>query len=129
MSAEIEELQGRAVTDAAKAAGVHHIVFSALLNVSEASGGRLTHIVHFDSKAHISQYMRDSGVPCSFVWPGAFMDDFIQYIRKSGDDEYVLALPINGDKAQMPLFLASADMGKLQFNSNVWHRTLVINLL
>ncbi|KAL5603895.1 hypothetical protein FOVSG1_006645 [Fusarium oxysporum f. sp. vasinfectum] len=112
MSAETEELQGKAVTDAAKAAGVQHIVFSALLNVSEASGGRLTHIVHFDSKARIAQYMRDSGIPCSFVWPGAFMDDFIQYIRKSGDDEYVLALPIDGDKAQMPLFLASSDMGK-----------------
>ncbi|EGU81360.1 hypothetical protein HZS61_008060 [Fusarium oxysporum f. sp. conglutinans] len=112
MSAETEELQGRAVTNAAKAAGVQHIIFSALLNVSEASGGRLKHIVHFDSKARIAQYMRDSGVPCSFVWPGAFMDDFVQYIRKSGDDEYILALPIDGDKAQMPLFLASADMGK-----------------
>ncbi|KAG8349398.1 hypothetical protein FVEN_g12401 [Fusarium venenatum] len=112
MSAETEELQGRAVTNAAKTAGVQHIIFSALLNVSEASGGRLKHIVHFDSKARIAQYMRDSGVPCSFVCPGAFMDDFVQYIRKSGDDEYILALPIDGDKAQMPLFLASSDMGK-----------------
>ncbi|KAF5600848.1 hypothetical protein FPANT_2007 [Fusarium pseudoanthophilum] len=112
MSAETEELQGKAITDAAKAVGVQHIVFSALLNVSEASGGRLSHVVHFDSKARIAQYMRDSGIPCSFVWPGAFMEDFVQYIRKSGDGEYILALPIDGDKARMPLFLASSDMGK-----------------
>ncbi|KAJ4175434.1 hypothetical protein NW767_015784, partial [Fusarium falciforme] len=112
MSAETEELQGKAVTDAAKAAGVQHLIFSTLLNVSEASGGRLTHVVHFDSKARIAHYMRDSGVPSSFIWPGAFMDDFTQYIRKGEGGDYVLALPIDGDKAQMPLFLASADMGK-----------------
>ncbi|KAJ4202764.1 hypothetical protein NW757_014848 [Fusarium falciforme] len=40
------------------------------------------------------------------------MDDFTQYIRKGEGGDYVLALPIDGDKAQMPLFLASADMGK-----------------
>ncbi|RYP40791.1 hypothetical protein DL767_001437 [Monosporascus sp. MG133] len=112
MSAKTEEAQGRAVTDAAKAAGVQHLIFSTLLNVSEATDGRLTHIVHFDSKARIAQYMRGSGVPSSFVMPGVFMNDFIHFIRKGEDGDYDLALPIDGDKSRMPMLLASADTGR-----------------
>src|SRR6478735_8795352 len=53
MSAATEIAQGKAVTDAAKAAGVQHLIFSSLINTSKASQGRLSHISHFDGKAEI----------------------------------------------------------------------------
>jgi uncharacterized protein YbjT (DUF2867 family) len=112
MSAATEIAQGKAVTDAAKAAGVQHLIFSSLINAAQASNGRLSHISHFDGKAEIAVYMQDSGVPTTFVLPGLFMTELRNFIRKGEDGVYRLALPIDGDKGQVPAFLPTADMGK-----------------
>ncbi|KAG6009197.1 hypothetical protein E4U21_003050 [Claviceps maximensis] len=116
MSAAAEVAQGKAVTDAAKAAGVKHIIFSSLINVTEASGGRLSHVTHFDGKAEIEQYIRASGVPCTFVQPGVFMSGMFGFIRKNPDGEekgLVWAMPegIKPHEAQLPLLDAARDTG------------------
>ncbi|KAH7324241.1 hypothetical protein B0I35DRAFT_406073 [Stachybotrys elegans] len=109
----VEELtQGKAVVDAAKAAGVQHLIFSSLLNITELTNGRLTHLKHFDGKAQIEQYARDSGVPSTFVLAGFFMSNFFSALRKGDDGSYTMALPVNCDKAQLPVFDTPADMGK-----------------
>src|SRR5438552_10999580 len=64
---------GKNVADAAKDAGVQHLVFSSLMNVTEASNGRLQHVVHFDRKADIEQYIRSQGTPATFIQPGYYM--------------------------------------------------------
>ena len=111
MSAETEISQGKAVTDASKAAGVQHLIFSSLINTNEASKGRLPNISHFDGKANIEQYIRKSGVPATFVLPGLFMSGLLSAIRKGEDGSYTYALPVSGETAQVPLFDAAADMG------------------
>jgi uncharacterized protein YbjT (DUF2867 family) len=110
-SADAELAQGKAVADACKAANVQHLIFSSLINTTEASQGRLSNISHFGGKAKIEQYIRDIGVPATFVLPGYYMSNFFQTIRKNDDGSYMLALPVSGDKAQLPLFDVAGDMG------------------
>lgn len=111
MSADTEIAQGKAVADACKAAGVKHLIFSSLINTTEASKGRLPNIKHFDGKAQIEAYIRESGVPSTFVLPGMFMSGYFETIRKGEDGTYMLALPVNEDKAQLPIFDAAGDTG------------------
>lgn len=110
-SGDVEINQGKAVTDACKTAGVKHLIFSSLLNVTDASQGRLPHIHHFDGKAKIEEYIRGSGVPATFVLPGLFMSNMFGMIKKEGEG-YKLALPVSGDRAQVPLFNVRDDQGK-----------------
>ncbi|PFH57913.1 hypothetical protein XA68_14419 [Ophiocordyceps unilateralis] len=113
MSAETEKAQGRAVTEACKAAGVKHLIFSSLLDITKLSEGKLTGITHFDSKAWVEEYIRASGVPATFVLAGLFMSNFFGFIRKT-DDGYAIAWPegVSVESAPIPLFDAAADTGK-----------------
>lgn len=110
-SAETELAQGKAVTDAAKAAGVKHIVASTLMNVTELSKGRLSGVTHFDSKAAIEKYIRASGIPATFFMPGFYMSNFFDMINKNADGSFTLTLPVEGDKAQIPVFDTDSDTG------------------
>ncbi|KAG6148559.1 hypothetical protein E4U28_003979 [Claviceps purpurea] len=116
MSSATEIAHGKAVTDAAKAAGVKHIIFSSLLHVSDASNGRLSHVTHFDSKAEIETYIRASGVPSTFVQPGLYMTGLFGFIRQNpeGKDKgLVWAMPegVKAQEAKMPLLDAERDTG------------------
>ncbi|RAL07819.1 NmrA/HSCARG family protein [Aspergillus homomorphus CBS 101889] len=111
MSREIEVAQGKAVTDACKIANVKHLIFSSLLDVTKISNGRLPNLSHFDSKAEIEQYIRDSGVPATFVLAGLYTTNFFEMLNKQGD-VYTLAWPVDMDKAQVPLFDPAEDTGK-----------------
>ena len=70
---EAEVEQGVNMVDAAKAAGVGHLVFS-----SVASADKSTGIPHFDSKYKVEQHIAASGIPYTIIGPTAFMDNFIQ---------------------------------------------------
>ena len=111
MSAETEIAQGKAVADACKTAGVQHLIFSSLLNTTRASNGRLSHISHFDGKAKIEEYIRQLGIPATFVLPGMFMSGYFNMIRKNEDGSYVLAMPVSEEGAKAPLFDPANDMG------------------
>ncbi|OAA36836.1 NmrA family transcriptional regulator [Metarhizium rileyi] len=113
MSDKIEIAQGKAVTDASKAAGVKHLIFSSLINVTDATSGRLSHVTHFDGKAKIEQYIRNSGIRCTFVQPGLFMSGFFGFIRKQDDGSLAWPMPegVQADEAKIPLFDAAADTG------------------
>ncbi|BCR92589.1 NmrA/HSCARG family protein [Aspergillus chevalieri] len=111
--ADVELTHGTNVADAAKEAGVEHIIYSSLLNVTETSGGRLTHVPHFDMKQKVEQYIRSSGVSATFVLPGYFMSNFAAYgmIRKGDDGIYNLAYPVTNN-AKFPLIDIPEDLGK-----------------
>lgn len=111
-SADKERSEGIAVTDASKAAGVKHIIFSSLINVTEATSGRLTNMKHFDTKNEIEKYILKSGIPSTFVLPGMFMSSLVDFLNKNPDDgSYGLALPVSGDRAKLPVFDAEKDTG------------------
>lgn len=110
MSKDTEVAQGKAVTDACKQAGVKHLIFSSLRNVTEITNGRLPNVSHFDGKAEIEAYIRASGISSTFVLAGLFMSNFFQFFNKQ-DDTYMLTWPVNPEKARVPLFDAAEDTG------------------
>ncbi|MDY7231902.1 NmrA/HSCARG family protein [Hyalangium rubrum] len=66
---EDEARLGRNVADAAKAAGVKHLIYT-----SVGGAERNTGIGHFESKWKIEQYIRSLGVPATIIRPNAFME-------------------------------------------------------
>jgi uncharacterized protein YbjT (DUF2867 family) len=108
---------GKNVSDAAKEAGVQHLVFSSLMNVTKASNGRLPHLAHFDRKADIEEHIRANGPPATFIQPGYYMTNFtaLQFLRKADDGAYNLTGPTGANKAQLPLFDPESDMGESSF--------------
>jgi uncharacterized protein YbjT (DUF2867 family) len=114
LSGETEFAQGKNVADVASAVGVSHLIFPSQVHVAEATNGRLSHLPHFDSKAEIERYIRQSGVDATFVMPGYFMSNYLMMLRKSEDEgEYRLFYPVDGQKAKFPLFDAASDTGNL----------------
>jgi uncharacterized protein YbjT (DUF2867 family) len=109
---DAELVHGKNVANAAKETGVQHLIFSSLLNVTKTSGGKLTHVPHFDHKAEVEQYIRSIGVPSTFVLPGYFMTNYtvLGMLRKGDDGVYNLAYPVGKD-AQFPLIDIASDMG------------------
>jgi uncharacterized protein YbjT (DUF2867 family) len=68
---EGEIKQGKAVADAAKAAGVQHLVYSSVGSAHRGMGQK-----HFESKWLIEQYIHTLGVPHTILRPVAFMDNY-----------------------------------------------------
>ncbi len=68
---EGEVRQGKKVADAAKAAGIQHLVYSSVGAAHRGAGQK-----HFDSKWVIEQYIHTLGVPYTILRPVAFMENF-----------------------------------------------------
>jgi len=66
-----EVQQGKGVADAAKAAGVEHLVYS-----SVGSAHRQTGIPHFESKWEVENHVRQIGLPYTILRPTAFMQNW-----------------------------------------------------
>ncbi len=78
--------------------------------------GKYKRVYHFDSKAHIEDYIRASGVPATFLLAGFYMSNLtnggmILPDRDSPEHELVFALPVPDD-TPIPLFDADDDTGK-----------------
>ena len=67
---EGEIRQGKNVADAAKAAGVQHLVYSSVGSAHRGMGQK-----HFDSKWQIEQYIQSLDVPYTILRPVFFMDN------------------------------------------------------
>jgi uncharacterized protein YbjT (DUF2867 family) len=61
--------QGKLVADAAKEAGVEHLVY-----VSAGEGSNSTGVPHFDSKLEVQAYMRSLSLPFTAIRPAPFME-------------------------------------------------------
>jgi uncharacterized protein YbjT (DUF2867 family) len=66
-----ETQQGINIADAAKAAGVQHLVYN-----SVGGAERNTGIPHFESKWKIEQHIQELGIPATIFRPVEFMDNF-----------------------------------------------------
>ncbi|ESZ98132.1 putative NmrA-like family domain-containing protein 1 [Sclerotinia borealis F-4128] len=112
-SAEVEKKQGMAIADAAKEAGVQHFIWSSLLDITELTKGALPKVTHFDSKAHIEEYVRQIGIPATFFLAGFYMSNIPgQMLRQlPPDNKWKLAFPIPSS-APIPLLATVEDTGK-----------------
>ena len=102
--AEKEIAQGVTITDAAKAAGVAHLVYS-----SVASANRATGVSHFDGKYEVEKHLQASGVPYTIVAPVFFMENLLQpwTLPSLRQGKLAMALPASRSLQQ----IAVADIG------------------
>ena len=68
---EGEVSHGKNLADAARAAGVKHLVYS-----SVGGADRNTGVAHFESKWQIEQHIRSLGLPATILRPVFFMENF-----------------------------------------------------
>lgn len=104
---EAEIQQGNNIADAAKAAGVQHVVFS-----SVASANRKTGLPHFESKWLIEQHVRSLGLPATVIRPVFFMDNFrISAAPRMIDGVLTISNPLKPPKKLQ--MIAVDDIGRM----------------
>ena len=101
---EEETRQGILAADAAKAAGVGHLIYS-----SVASADKKTGIPHFDSKYLVEKHVVGLGIPYTISAPAAFMENVVApwSINALSQGTYAFAVP---PKRALQL-VALADIG------------------
>lgn len=101
---EAEAKQGRALVDAAKAAGIGHFVYTSVGSADQSTG-----IPHFESKATVERYLKEQGVPHTIIGPVYFYENlfFPQVIDGLKNGVYAAPLPAGRQLAQ----IAVADIG------------------
>jgi hypothetical protein len=109
---EVEE--GKMMVDAAKAASVGPLVWSALEPVAEISKGKYIHVDHFDGKGEITAYARLSGIPLLIVQAGAYSTNHLnsKALRpvKQADGSYALCCSVS-PRTVLPVIDALYDYG------------------
>jgi uncharacterized protein YbjT (DUF2867 family) len=70
-SADLEFEQGRAAVDAARVAGVQHLVFMSVADAEFFDH----HVKHLHAKVALEKYLRRAGVPFSILRPCAFFEN------------------------------------------------------
>jgi uncharacterized protein YbjT (DUF2867 family) len=83
---------GKQLANAAVEAGVQHLVFSSLENVSEITGGK-KFAPHFTDKAKVEQYIRALPITSSFVYMAFFYTNLMEFYTPIKKDE-TLVFPI-----------------------------------
>jgi uncharacterized protein YbjT (DUF2867 family) len=111
-SKEVEVSQGRAIADACVAAGVSHLVWSSLKNVTKMTNGILSHVEHFDSKADVADYIEETkgNMVTTYFMPGYYMSN-IKGTIKVQEGVPTFALPWDPEKTHVPLFDTATDSG------------------
>ena len=99
---DVEIVHGRALVDAAIAAGVQHFVYTSVAGADEQTG-----IPHFDSKYVIEQYLAQSDLAWSVVRPVSFMDNW-----RGRRDEFLSGRFVDpGEPIQSHQWIAASDIG------------------
>jgi len=99
---DAETQQGITAIDAAKTAGVGHVVFSSVGDANNNTG-----IPHFESKFKIEQHLSASGLPFTIMAPVYFMDNILGPWGGLSADKLTAALPA-GRKLQQ---IATSNIG------------------
>lgn len=100
---EGEIKQGRNVANAAKAAGVQHLVYS-----SVGGADRAPDVQHFESKWQIEQYIQSLNIPFTILRPAAFMENY-DWSRAYILSGVFAGLALRSDKTQQ--LIAVEDIG------------------
>lgn len=101
---EAETRQGIAAADAAKAAGIRHLVYS-----SVASADRKTGIPHFDSKFEVERHIAGLGIPYTVSAPVAFMENVVAPWSLPGLAQGIHAVALPAERKLQ--LVALADIG------------------
>jgi uncharacterized protein YbjT (DUF2867 family) len=88
--ADAEVQQAISVADAAKKAGIKHLIYSSVPQARNRTG-----VPFFDSKASIESYVQSLGVPYTILAPGFFMDNLAGPYHLPGLQEGRFAIPLS----------------------------------
>lgn len=123
-SPEREKVQARAMAEAARDAGVKHVIWSTLEDTRRwvsLEDGRMPTLMerykvpHFDAKGETDQYFRDLGVPATFLLTSFYWDNLIFFGMgpKPGPDGTLAYTMPMGD-AKLP-GIAAEDIGRCAY--------------
>ncbi|KAJ7145771.1 NAD(P)-binding protein [Mycena epipterygia] len=114
MDVNKEVAEGKLLIDAAKAGGASRIVWSGLSSVNKISAGKYVHVYHFDGKADIADYGRQSGVPFIDVQAGFYASNLLNNpflpLVKQDDGSYLMKWPLKPTTV-VPLIDTASDYG------------------
>lgn len=104
---EIE--QGQNIADACAAAKVSHVVFNTQLHPFKITGISARHLV---SKAEIEGYMRQIGIPTTFILIPCLYEDYFSVLKpiKTGPGLYEIVIPMGVTPFNM---ISSEDIGDI----------------
>lgn len=83
-SAAIEVAQGKAIADAAIAAGATQLIWSSLPSIERMTAGRISGAKHFESKAEVEAYIRTLDIKSMFFMTAWFMQNQLGFMRPRG---------------------------------------------
>ncbi len=123
-SVEKEMQQAKNLAEAAKAAGVKHVIWSTLEDTRKwisLDDKRMPTLMgkykvpHFDGKGEANRYFTDAGVPTTFLLTSFYFENFINFGMgpKKGPDG-VLAITFPMDDKKLPI-IAQEDIGKCSY--------------
>jgi len=123
-SGQKEKDQAKNVAEAAKAAGVQHVIWSTLEDTRKwvpLSDDRMPtlqgkyKVPHFDGKGEADHFFRDLGVPTTFLLTAFYWDNFIYFgagPQRGPDGQLALVYPM--DEKRLP-GMAAEDIGKCAY--------------
>jgi len=121
-SAEKEKVQAKNIADAAKAAGVKHVIWSTLEDtrkLMKADDKRMPmlqekyRVPHFDAKAEANAFF--AGLPVTYLVTSFYWDNFYMFglaPKKGADGKYAWAYPMGNAKMAG---IAAEDIGKVAY--------------
>jgi len=116
--------EAKAMAEAAKAARLHHVIWSTLEDTRQwvpLSDNRMPtlqgkyKVPHFDAKGESNHFFTEAGVPTTFLLTSFYWDNFIHFgmgPKKGPDGKLAITLPM-GDK-KLP-GIAAEDIGKCAY--------------
>ncbi|KAH6666916.1 putative hscarg dehydrogenase [Halenospora varia] len=112
---EKEIQQGKNIADIAKESNIKHLIWSSLPHVSKITNGKITGVLHFDSKGIISDYITSLSLPSTFLHLGGFAPYILQMLTPlppspSGKKSFGMMLPVTPD-AKLPIICINSDCG------------------
>jgi uncharacterized protein YbjT (DUF2867 family) len=120
-SPEKEIAEAKTFANAAKKAGLKHVIWSTLEDVREfvpldddsipTIRGKYK-VPHFDGKGESDKFFTEAGVPTTFLYPSFYWENFIYFgsgPKKGADGKLQLTLPIGDSKMGG---IAAEDIGK-----------------
>jgi len=123
-STEKEMAEAKALAEAAKGAGLQHVIWSTLEDTRRwvpLSDNRMPtlqgkyKVPHFDGKGESDHFFTDAGVPTTFLLTSFYWDNFIHFgmgPKKGPDGKLAITLPM--DDKKLP-GIAAEDIGKCAY--------------
>lgn len=123
-SPESEKQHAKNMAEAAKEAGVHHVIWSTLEDTRKwisLDDDRMPTLMdnykvpHFDAKGEANAYFEESGVPYTLLLTSFYWDNFINFgmgPQKGEDGELAITFPLKDKKLPG---IAAEDIGKTAY--------------